>query len=1014
MNLNDKHLLDELVVESKEHLAAIEPDLLELEKSENVPKETINRVFRAVHSIKGGFSFFGLKNIKQLSHSMENVMMRVRDGELTVNPGIIDALFSGLDKLRVLIDDTVHSDTIPISEEIDMLVQFKNGESFPTDTTEAHNKTGESGNKASLNDLQLPPELLTKIAREGNFIYLVKLSSHEDLCCGKHSLQQFTEAVRSYGSIIKGWIEHDNITGLNDCLSVEVIFVFVITSVLEPELFQPAIEVSPGKMTTFSKETIRYHLQVTTMKKEKTSGPAASDTTAITPPEKQNESTETIRVKVPLLNSLVNLAGELVLSRNQLLERIKNIEEAGLKNILTDIDMVTSELQENIMSTRMQPLGSIFGKFPRLIRDLSKNLGKEVDLTLKGEHVELDKSIIEALADPLTHLLRNCVDHGIEKPEIRQKAGKPSTGSILLSAYHEGGQVNIEIRDDGKGIDTERVKKTAMENGIISAEDTERLTDQEIFELIFEPGFSTAEVVTDVSGRGVGMDVVKTNIESLAGNIDISSERDHGTTITLRLPLTLAIVPALIISCEERRFAIPQVSLDELVRLHAKEASHRIEKVQDKDVLRLRDRLLPLIRLTDILDITPTFIDPETGKRLEDKRRNLADRRQLAATSEEMLQRRNGRERRQSSRSAINIVVLKVGTNQYGLIVDRMIDSEEIVVKPLSSYIKNCKCYSGATIMGDGHVAMILDPTGIAESANLKFNELADENRRQSDLFNRQTIRESQSFLVFGSRKEEQMALNLSLVSRIETITSDAIETVGTKEYIRHGNSTMRIIRPEQYMPIRKQKTENNKLYVIIPKLVKQPIGIITTRIIDVIDSSDDLDTTHITGTGIHGSMIINEKLVLVVDIYSLFEKAEPDVYKKNLQDKSLKGKRILLAEDTSFFRTIETSYFESMGCIVESVTNGKEALDRLEHGSFDIVVTDLIMPEMNGFELIQHIKEKPVTQHIPVIALTTLKDSTSIEQCTKAGADAFGTKFDKEDLLKTMQSIFSVSSVRG
>lgn len=1007
MSLNDKHLLNELVVESKEHLTAIEPDLLALEKSEDIPKETINRIFRAVHSIKGGFSFFGLKNIKELSHSMENVMMRLRDGELTVNPAIIDALFGSLDKLRVLIDDTANSDNISISEEISALTQFKSGQSsLSSATTESPDNTGESKTKTSLKDLQLPHEMLVKIAKEGNFIYLVKLSSHKDLHSANHSLQQFTETVQSYGSIIKGRIEHDNITGLEDCLLADVVFIFVIASVLEPDLFQPVIEVNPDKITAFSKETIRYHLQVTTMKQEKESGPAPSDTISATVSEKTNESTETIRVKVPLLNSLVNLAGELVLSRNQLLERIKNTDEAGLKNILTDIDMVTSELQENIMSTRMQPLGSIFGKFPRLIRDLSKSLGKQVDLMLRGENVELDKSIIEALADPLTHLLRNSVDHGIEKPEIRQKIGKPTAGSIQLSAYHEGGQVNIEIKDDGKGIDCERVKKNAVEKGIISTEDAERLTDQEVFELIFEPGFSTAETVTDVSGRGVGMDVVKTNIESLAGNIDINSEQGRGTTIILRLPLTLAIVPALIISCEQRRFAIPQISLDELVRLHAYEASHRIEKIQNKDVLRLRDKLLPLIRLTDILNITPTFIHPKTGKRMVDKRRALSDRRQA--------DRNDSKERRQSSQSAINIVVLKVGTNQYGLIVDRMIDSEEIVVKPLSSYMKNCKCYSGATIMGDGHVALILDATGIAESANLRFNELAEEKQRQSDQFNRQSIKESQSFLLFGSRKNEQMALNLSLVSRIETITPDIIETVGTKEYIKHGNATMRIIRPEKYMPIRKQKTENNKLYVIIPKLLKQPIGIITTSIIDVIDSSTDLDTTHITGTGILGSIIINDKLVLIVDIYSLFEKAEPDVYKINLEDKSLTGKRILLAEDTSFFRTLETSYFESMGCVVESVINGKEALGRLEKDSFDMVVTDLIMPEMNGFELTRLIKENPGMMHIPVLALATHIDNASTEKCGKAGVDAFEAKLDKESILKTMQSIFSTSSVRS
>jgi len=1000
------------VVESREHLAAIEPDLLELEKSEDVPKETINRIFRAVHSIKGGFSFFGLKNIKHLSHSMENVMMRLRDGELSVNQEIIDALLNGLDKLRLLIDDTEHSDVIGIETEISMLARFK--KDIPATASEtAGTEANQTENKLSLAALQLSNESLMSIAKEGKFLYVVRLSSHTDLRDKERSPQHFMESIKSYGTILTTRIEADAVTGLANCLDAGVIYNFIIASVLEPDLFQPVVEVPSGQLSSFTKETIQYHLYVNSLSQQKESS-VSTPATVKASPDKKDESGETIRVKVPLLNSLVNLAGELVLSRNQLLERIRNVEENGLKNILNDIDMVTSELQENIMSTRMQPLGSIFGKFPRLIRDLSKKLGKEVNLSLSGENVELDKSIIEALTDPLTHLLRNCVDHGIELPEERQKKKKPQAGTINLSAYHEGGQVNIEIKDDGKGIDKERVKKTAIENGVISADDAGRLSEQEIYELIFEPGFSTAEVVTDVSGRGVGMDVVKTNIENLAGNIDIVSEKDTGTTIVLRLPLTLAIIPALIISCEDRRFAIPQVSLDELVRLHAKDASHRIEKVQNKDVLRLRDKLLPLVKLTDILKLSSTYTEKESRERKTDRRQNLADRRQSKNTSEDVLPRRKGNDRRNSTQSAINIVVLKVGLNQYGLIVDRMIDSEEIVVKPLSTYIKNCKCYSGATIMGDGRVAMILDATGIAESANLKFNELAEEKLRQSEQFKQQSLKESQSFLLFGSRKTEQLALNLSLVSRIETLDSNAIEEVGTKEFIQHNATSMRVIRPEKYLPIRKTKTTREQIYIIIPKLVKHPIGIITNEIIDVVDTTADIDTTNITGVGIQGSMIIDEKLTLVVDLYSLFEKAEPDIYKKGFVSNQLKGKKVLLAEDTSFFRTLETGYLESMGCIVQSARNGKEALNLLTSGSYDIVVTDLVMPEMNGIELTRQIRENPSTQHIPVIALTSLMDTATIEQCAEAGVNAYEIKLDKEKIFQTLLTVTSKSSVRG
>jgi two-component system chemotaxis sensor kinase CheA len=468
----------------------------------------------------------------------------------------------------------------------------------------------------------------------------------------------------------------------------------------------------------------------------------------------------------------------------------------------------------------------------------------------------------------------------------------------------------------------------------------------------------------------------------------------------------LAIIPALIVACQERRFAIPQVSLDELVRLQANNASRKIEKIQGKDVLRLRDKLLPVIRLSDVLKINPQYTDPETAIKMSDRRNNIADRRQNSDNSDDD-QRIATKDRRQSVQSAINIVVLKESGHQYGLIVDRMVDSEEIVVKPLSGYLKNCKCYSGATIMGDGRVAMILDASGITELANLRFNDLLEEEQRHSETVRSESIKEAQTYLLFRNKGSEFLALNLSLVSRIETISQNDIENIGNKEYLKYDNYSMRVIRPSNFMPVRQSESQNGTSYVIIPKLVKHPIGIITDVVLDVVESSATIDTTNITGTGVQGSMIVDDKLVIIIDIYSLFETAEPDIYKTTINTSNLNGKKILLAEDTSFFKTLECNYLESMGCVVDTVDNGKQAMEKLSNDSYDLVLTDIQMPIMNGIELTRQIKKIPGLQNMPIVALTSLQDEKTEQLCLEAGTNAYEQKLDKEKLFTTLNNIF-------
>ncbi|MFP4521431.1 MAG: chemotaxis protein CheW [Fibrobacterota bacterium] len=1014
MDASDRNLLEELTVESKEHLQEIEPDLLALEGGGEIDSESVNKIFRAVHSIKGGFSFFGFEKIKELSHKTENVLGMIRDGKLAITSEIVDVLLKSMDKIQAMIDDVDSSEEYDIDTELSQLYSLMDpdGKEVP-DSGAVPSETGNSGQKEKTADF--PEDVLSeagKLASEGKHLYSLSVSLRDDLLGKGRELKSFLDDISGFADILKIEPDMSDITGLEDSLEKDIIWSIFLSTVLEKALFIPTVDIDEEKVL-FKKCT---ELRGDKDKTKPVNEQKLSDSQK-TRKASKSESAETIRVKVDLLNRLINLAGELVLSRNQLLQFFRNTEEAGIKNVLQNIDVVVSELQENIMNTRMQPIGSLFNKYPRVIRDLARRTGKEIELNITGEGVELDKSIIESLTDPLLHIVRNSGDHGIEGPDKREKLNKPRKGTVTLKAFHEGGQVNIQIADDGGGINRDAVLNKAIEKDIIGEDEAEGLSDRDVYDLLFAPGFSTAEKVTEVSGRGVGMDVVKTNIEKLGGSIEVESKEGRGTTMTLRLPLTLAIIPSLIITAEGRKFAIPQVNLIELVRLRAAEAAAKIEKVRGNDVLRLRDKLLPLVKLNDILEISGTFLHPETKERVPDARRNLADRRSVEKNGEDNLQirrQRTGKDRRQSSKSAINIVVLKMGGNSYGLIVDSLLDSEEIVVKPLSDYLKNSKCYSGSTIMGDGRVAMILDTEGIARKAELKFEELSKESQRQARAYARDLQKESQSFLLFKCSGSEEFTINLAIVSRIEKVTKDRLQVIGEKEYLKYEDHSLRLIRPHKYMPVSAPAEDSDEFFVIIPKLVKEPMGIIAESVSDVVESSAALEKSGITGTGIHGSMVFEGKMVILMDIYSLFETVEPDKYSFRVSGKELQGVRVLLAEDTDFFRSLESGYLKDIGCRVTEVPDGVRAWEELQKNSYDILVTDIEMPEMDGFELTRKIRNSEKFPEMPVIALTAMGGEVNRKTGFESGVDAYEVKLDKDSLLKSMKKILGRVPEKG
>jgi two-component system chemotaxis sensor kinase CheA len=730
-----------------------------------------------------------------------------------------------------------------------------------------------------------------------------------------------------------------------------------------------------------------------------------------------------LRVHVSLLDQLMTLAGELVLSRNQLLQSMTSDDHRASEIAGQRIDLITSELQEAIMLTRMQSIGNVFNKFPRVVRDLARSLGKKIELTLEGKDVELDKTIIEAIGDPLTHLVRNAVDHGIEVPEIRRKNKKTEVGQIYLKAYHEAGQVNIEIADDGKGLDGELLAQKAVDKGLITEDQAKVMSDKDQVNLIFLPGFSTAEKVTDVSGRGVGMDVVKTNLDKLGGLIDIDSEAGKGSTIRIKLPLTLAIIPCQVVNTGGERYAIPQVNLEELLRIPADQVRDRIERVGDAEVVRLRGDLLPLVKLADIIGVNPLFHDPKTNTYRPDRRRTMTDDRNTQTTlfteendtatgkapaeaaEQEAI---DAPERRYRAASALNIVVVSTGTMKYGLVVDELHDSEEIVVKPLGRDLKKCRGYAGATIMGDGRVALILDVSNLARMAGLTSVESslkARELKAAVEASLKDTT-DRQSLLIFRSAEEEQFAAPLNLVERIEKIKVSDIEEVGGKRVMQYRGGSLPLFSIDEAAMV-KPLADSDNLLVIVFVVAGREVGLLAIGPVDAMETHLDVDGTTLKQTGIMGSAIINDHTTLLIDMYEIVQTLNPEWFEEKaiVQEDGEATHSILFAEDSNFFRNQVKGSLEEEGYSVFEAEDGAVAWDLLQENGDQIglVVTDIEMPNMNGFELTSKIKTHPAFGHLPVIALTTLAGEEDVARGKEVGIDDYQIKLDREKLLKSI-----------
>ena len=666
---------------------------------------------------------------------------------------------------------------------------------------------------------------------------------------------------------------------------------------------------------------------------------------------------QSIRVHVDTLEHLMTMVSELVLTRNQLLDIGRRNEDSEFKAPLQRLSNVTAELQEGVMKTRMQPIGNAWQKLPRIVRDLSAELGKPIEFEMQGAETELDRQVLDLIKDPLIHMVRNSADHGLEMPAERRAAGKPDKGTIRLAAWHEGGHIIVEVSDDGRGLDTARIKSLAVSRGLATESEVEKMSDSQIQKFIFMPGFSTAAKVTSVSGRGVGMDVVRANMDQIGGVIDVKSVFGQGTSLIIKIPLTLAIISALIVQCAGDRFAIPQLAVVELVRAR-NNSEHRIERIKDAAVLRLRNKLLPLFRLSNLLKVSDAAeSDVENGF----------------------------------------IVVTQVGSQTFGIVVDAVFHTEEIVVKPMSGKLRHIPMFCGTTILGDGSVIMIIEPNGIAQkldgssSARLVAETAAEHDPEEGMV---------ESMLLFRAGSPQPKAVPLSLVTRLEEVDPRAIETSNDRSVMQYRGQLMPLVPVNS--DVRIKSGGSQPLLVFCDE--GRSMGLMVDEIVDIVEERLDIELASTTA-GVLGSAVIKGQATEVIDIAHYLPLAFEDWLHWRHHQTVAAPHQILLVDDAPFFRNMLAPVLKAAGYVVTPASSVDEAIALLQGSRrFDVVVTDIEMPGKDGFELASAVRANPRTANLPIIGLSSLVSAEAIERGRQVGLHDYVAKFDRQGLIAALK----------
>lgn len=738
--------------------------------------------------------------------------------------------------------------------------------------------------------------------------------------------------------------------------------------------------------------------------------PTTSMPSAPAPTESAAEKNpEYLRVQMKVLEDLINMVSELVLTRNQLLQLVRVEDGSSLKAPFQRLNRIVSDLQDNVMKTRMQPIGNAWSKLPRIVRDLSTETKKKIVLEMEGEETELDRQVLEQIKDPLTHMVRNSCDHGIEMPEDRVASGKRDTGTIKLKAYHEGGFVIIRITDDGKGLDASRIANKAVELGLIDADKVSQLSEKQILSFIMRPGFSTAQKVTNISGRGVGMDVVRANIEKIGGSIDMESVAGKGTVFTIQIPLTLAIISALIVEIQGRRYAIPQMNIQELVSLgHADSA--QVEYINDKPVLRLRERIIPLLDSASLFQAKP---DEATEKDFTGKL----------------------------------IAVISTGTSYYGIILDRMYDIEEVVIKSVSSVLRRANIFAGNTILGDGQVIMILDPAAIARKFSIEraVSQLESETARQNAALE---SREKAAMLIFKAHGDAYRAVPLALISRIHVFPAADVTCSGGRVVVKYNGRLMQLFTMDEQAVVK--GGQDITALVLSDDRSEAAMGLIIDHIVDIMEGDLDLAAATMR-SGVLGSMIIGDYTADVVDISYFLTQNSSDWFSvqrhatmpfiadhlNRVHESGGAGitpsptpsvrapandgtgaassrtapssgrPRLLLVDDSPFFRSMLYPLLTGAGYDVTLSEDPLQAIRLHDEGRmFDVILSDIEMPGMDGYQFVEKMRDQSAWKSIPFIAITSHNTREDVEYGYKMGFDKYIGKFDKDELIRSLDSV--------
>ncbi len=907
-------LLEEFLTETAESLETIDSELVRFEQDPH-NEETLNNIFRLVHTIKGTCGFLGLPRLEALAHAGETLLGKYRDKALTPNPDTVSLILESIDQLKEILAHLSTEQSEPEGDDAPMIARLVAASEGKMETAPS-----EAEPQAVQDATQTESEETSQADAEDAVATTDDAAAHpegydpdlgRELRPGEVSLADLERAFREAEG---------------------------------PNLDQLAAEAEQARLAEENRKK---------EESEKSAAKTASADHALIP--------QSIRVNVDVLEDLMTMVSELVLTRNQLMQMVRTMGDTEIKVPLQRLSSVTAELQDGVMKTRMQPIGNAWKKLPRIVRDSAKAVNKKIELHMSGESTELDRQVLELIRDPLTHMVRNSCDHGLEPTDVRLAAGKPEAGQINLRAFHEGGHIVIEISDDGAGLPTSKIKRKAIENGIISEEEAQTMTENQIHRLIFAAGLSTAQKVTSLSGRGVGMDVVRNNIEQIGGTIDLVSVGGEGTTFTIKIPLTLAIVQALIVEAANSRFAIPQLSVLELVRTSSN-GEHRVETIHDTRVLRLRDTLLPLVDLADVLGLPKH----ETGT------------------------------------DNAFVVVMIVGEQRFGVVVDNVFDTEEIVVKPLAKALSGIAVFSGNTILGDGTVIMIVDPNGIARAVSVsEESEKASAEMQVST----QAGEEVTSMLLFNAGGEEPKAVPLSLVTRLEEIDTQDIESADGERFVQYRGGLMPLVQ----IGCGASLEQNQRQPVLVFTDGGRSVGLVVDEIVDIVEEPLNIEKSGGT-PGIIGTAVLKGKATEIIDVghyltlayHDWFESAQ----KAKREDKPV-SRRVLLVDDNAFFRNMVAPLLSAAGYEVTAVGSAAEAWKLNEKGmQFDIIVSDIEMPDETGIAFAAKLAEDEHWSSVPRLALSAMGQN----DLDRLGApDAFTDivrKADRESLISTIDYV--------